>query len=202
MRNWIVLLAIIILYSCAAPRYREIEYGMASWYGSEFHGRPTASGEIYNMNDMTAAHNSLPLGSRVMVTNLENGKSIEVTINDRGPFVPGRIIDLSYASAKVLDLDGKGIGTVKIEPIDIKSTKNIVNLYTIQVGSFIKKGNAENLKNELDNRYNNVHISEFDMSGEIFYRVRVGSYDSSKKAYKIAEKIAQDGYNVLIISNP
>ena len=115
MRNWIVLLAIIILYSCAAPRYREIEYGMASWYGSEFHGRPTASGEIYNMNDMTAAHNSLPLGSRVMVTNLENGKSIEVTINDRGPFVEGRIIDLSYGAAKRLDFIKEGTTDVKID---------------------------------------------------------------------------------------
>jgi rare lipoprotein A len=191
-----------MLYSCAGPRYREIEYGIASWYGSKFHGRPTASGEIYDMYDMTAAHNSLPLGSRVMVTNLENGRSVEVTINDRGPFVPGRIIDLSYAAAKALDMDSKGLAMVKIEPINIKRIKRVKNSYAIQIGSFIKRGNAERLKSELEESYEDVYISEFNMDGDIFYRVRVGNYNSMKKAYKMAEKLSYDGYTVLIISNP
>ncbi len=196
------LLIIIGLLSCAAPRYREVEYGIASWYGAEFHGRRTASGEIYNMYDMTAAHNTLPLGSRVMVTNLENGRSVEVTINDRGPFVPGRIIDLSYAAARALGMDKKGLAMVKIEPLDLPKGKEGIRYYTIQVGAFVKKENAKRLKEELEDKYKDVYISEFNLDDEVFYRVRIGRYDSMDRAYKMAERLSEDGYTVLIMSNP
>jgi rare lipoprotein A len=100
-----------------APRGRFIETGMASWYGEPYHGRPTSSGEIYDMNQLTAAHNRLPLGTVVKVTNLKNKKMVVVTINDRGPFKRGRILDLSYAAAQVIGLVGPGSAKVRIEVV-------------------------------------------------------------------------------------
>ena len=94
---------------------REVQYGMASWYGGEFHGRPTSSGEVYDMFQLTCAHNSLPLGTMVMVTNQENGRTVELRVNDRGPFLKDRIIDLSYAAARILGVWGKGTAFVKVE---------------------------------------------------------------------------------------
>src|SRR5437762_3762354 len=85
------------------------ETGLASWYGYPHHGRRTASGEIYDMNELTAAHRTLPLGTRLLVTNLANGRSVEVRVNDRGPFVKGRILDLSYAAARTLGAEGTGV---------------------------------------------------------------------------------------------
>jgi rare lipoprotein A len=100
------------------PEYRQptvVETGLASWYGPRFHGKRTASGEVFNQNDFTAAHRTLPWGSKVKVTNIANGKSVEVRINDRGPFGKGRIIDVSRAAARVLGIVGSGITTVRIE---------------------------------------------------------------------------------------
>jgi rare lipoprotein A len=92
-----------------------IQEGVASWYGPGFHGKATTSGEVYDQHDMTAAHQSLPLGTRVMVTNLQNGRSVEVRINDRGPFAKSRVIDLSYAAASTLDMIAGGTAPVRIE---------------------------------------------------------------------------------------
>jgi rare lipoprotein A len=96
----------------------KVHFGAASWYGPGFHGKLTASGEVFDENQFTAAHKTLPLGSRVRVTNLENGNAVEVAINDRGPFVDGRIIDLSKAAAKTLGIINDGIARVKLELID------------------------------------------------------------------------------------
>jgi rare lipoprotein A len=93
------------------------QVGTASWYGTSFHGRPTASGEPYNMFDLTAAHPTLPLGTHVRVTNLRNGRVVVVRINDRGPAVPGRIIDLSYSAARVLDLKAWGLQRVRLDVV-------------------------------------------------------------------------------------
>jgi rare lipoprotein A len=93
------------------------QIGTASWYGTSFHGRPTASGEPYNMFDLTAAHPSLPLGTHVRVTNLRNGRAVVVRINDRGPAVPGRIIDLSYSAARMLDLKAWGLQRVRLDVV-------------------------------------------------------------------------------------
>jgi rare lipoprotein A len=99
----------------AVPSHgRHVETGEASWYGKKFHGRTTASGVRYDMHNMTAAHPTLPFGARVTVTNLENGRTVEVTINDRGPFVKGRIIDLSYAAAKKLGMVDRGVARVRV----------------------------------------------------------------------------------------
>lgn len=94
------------------------QIGTASWYGSYFQGKPTASGEPYNMYDLTAAHLTLPLGTRVRVTNLRNGRSVVVRINDRGPVVPGRIIDLSYSAARVLKVKARGLQRVRLDIVD------------------------------------------------------------------------------------
>ncbi|NIO03694.1 MAG: septal ring lytic transglycosylase RlpA family protein [Proteobacteria bacterium] len=98
-------------------RDREIE-GIASWYGEDFHGKKTASGETYNMYDLTAAHRTLALGSKIKVTNLDNGKAVVVRINDRGPFAKGRIIDLSFEAARRLDMISKGTAKVKLTVLD------------------------------------------------------------------------------------
>ena len=108
----------LVLWGCAyAPTYtgRPYQEGFASYYGKKFHGKKTASGEIFNMYDMTAAHRTLPFGTYVRVTNLENGRSVVVRINDRGPFAKGRIIDLSYAAAKRLGIIHKGVAKVRID---------------------------------------------------------------------------------------
>ena len=124
-----------------ASEGRVSQTGIASWYGPGFHGKATASGAIYDQNDLTAAHQTLPLGTRVMVTNLETGSSAEVTINDRGPFAKGRIIDLSYGAGKALGMIGPGTIPVRVEvlgaPSNIQSIRTSLD-YTLQVGSFSK----------------------------------------------------------------
>lgn len=129
-RDWLKDAAILLAFGLSAlsggcattPRYTtadDARFGLASYYGSDFHGKPTASGEIFDMYDLTAAHNTLPLGTRVRVTNMRNGKEVVVRINDRGPFVEGRIIDLSYGAADELDMIGPGIIPVRIEIIEL-----------------------------------------------------------------------------------
>ena len=102
-----------------AARTRPYQIGTASWYGSYFQGRATASGEPYDMYDLTAAHPTLPLGSWVRVTNLRNRKSVIVRVNDRGPVVPGRIMDLSYGAAQVLDFRAKGVEKVRLDVVQV-----------------------------------------------------------------------------------
>lgn len=105
-----------------AARTKAYQIGTASWYGSYFQGKATASGEPYDMYDLTAAHPSLPLGSWVRVTNLRNGRAVVVRINDRGPIVPGRIIDLSYNTARVLRFDSKGLQRVRLDVVKNQKT--------------------------------------------------------------------------------
>src|SRR3989442_6040473 len=114
---------VVCLAGCALHRGRPptppvvdgVQVGVASWYGPGFHGNRTANGEIYDQYELTAAHPSLPLGTRVMVTNLESGRAVQVRVNDRGPFVDGRAIDLSYAAARTIVMVGPGTVRVRIE---------------------------------------------------------------------------------------
>lgn len=101
--------------SRAKSHHQPYQVGTASWYGEYFEGRPTASGEPYNMHDLTAAHPTLPLGTWVRVTNMRNGRIVYVRINDRGPIIPGRIIDLSYGAARVLDFEQRGLQRVRLD---------------------------------------------------------------------------------------
>ena len=104
---------------------RSFEVGPASWYGEEFDGQTTASGEVFDMYDLTCAHPRLPFGTRLLVTNLKNSRSVEVRVNDRGPMVPGRIVDLSYEAAEELGFQGRGMARVRLEvvkPVVLPST--------------------------------------------------------------------------------
>lgn len=181
-----------------------VQYGVASWYGKKFHGNPTASGEIYDMYQLTAAHKTLPLGTYAMVTNLENNRSVEVKINDRGPFVKGRIIDLSYAAARNIDMVEKGTARVKV--VVLKRRSLIVRQegegfgrgFTVQVGSFSDKGNAVELTKALGRKMGGVYISVFETPETRYYRVRVGHFNTRERAYRMAAQLADMGYSVMI----
>ncbi len=181
-----------------------VQYGVASWYGKKFHGNPTASGEIYDMYQLTAAHKTLPLGTYVMVTNLENNRSVEVKINDRGPFVRGRIIDLSYAAASSIDIVERGTSRVRVVVLKRKTLtvkgeiKGFGRGFTVQVGSFTDKANAAKMTRTLPKELHNVHISVFETPENRYYRVRVGHFPTRKMAYGTATKLANMGYSVLI----
>lgn len=177
---------------------REVQYGIASWYGGEFHGRPTSSGEIYDMYQLTCAHNTLPLGTTVMVTNLENGKSVELKVNDRGPFVKERIIDLSYAAAQILGIYEKGTALVKVEVIGPIIEQ--IQRFTIQVGSFIDEIKAQRLADQLKKDFENVYITTLETLTQKYHRVRIGQFESREEALSLAEKISQMGLKVLITS--
>jgi len=177
---------------------RGVQYGVASWYGSDFHGRPTSSGEIYDMYQLTCAHNNLPLGSTVMVTNLENGRSLELKVNDRGPFVKERIIDLSYAAAQILGMWEKGTAFVKVEVIGPFIEQ--VQRFTLQVGSFADELNAQKLAEQLRKNFENVYVTTVETLTQKYHRVRVGQFETEESALSMAEKISQMGFKVLVTS--
>lgn len=173
--------------------------GLASWYGPDFHGKLTSNKEIYDMNDMTAAHQTLPFGTQVMVTNLENGRAATVRINDRGPFVGRRIIDLSYAAARVLGMVGPGTARVRLDILRDASPPPGGGRWSIQAGSFISKDNASHLVRELEQRgYKGAKISAYETSAQVYYRVRVGAPDEGS-ARAIARRLNADGYVVLVL---
>jgi rare lipoprotein A len=171
------------------------EEGIASWYGHPFHGRPTASGETYDMHDLTAAHRTLPFGTRVRVHDLDNGRDVDVRINDRGPFVSGRIIDLSNAAAKSMQMMGPGTAHVRLEILDLPAPGSpgaVPGIFAVQVGSFRDPSNAARLKALLEqNNFGPVAIQTFDRGDAIFYRVRVGSESSQDAAEALAERLRQ-----------
>ncbi len=182
--------------------------GRASWYGRDFHGKKTANGEIYNMYAVTAAHKTLPFGTYVSVRNLENNRKIEVRINDRGPFVRGRIIDLSYTAAKKLGIVGPGTADVEIIALGTPNRSDISkntgqsytpsNYYqgnfTIQIGAFSEWTNAERLRKKLARSYENVHITAYFDGNNTFYRVRAGRYSNLEQADRNEEFMIQNGY--------
>jgi len=177
---------------------RGIQYGIASWYGGEFHGRPTSSGEIYDMYELTCAHNTLPLGTTVMVTNLENGRSLELKVNDRGPFVKDRIIDLSYAAAKILGMWEQGTALVKVEVIGPIIEQ--IQRFTLQVGSFVDENNAQKLAEQLRKSFENVYVTTVETLTQKYHRVRIGQFETRESALSIAEKLSQMGFRVLVTS--
>jgi rare lipoprotein A len=177
---------------------RGVQYGIASWYGGEFHGRPTSSGEVYNMFQLTCAHNTLALGTTVIVTNLENGRSLELKVNDRGPFVKDRIIDLSNAAAKILGVYEKGTAFVKVETIGPWIEE--VPRFTLQVGSFTDEIRAQTLAEELQKSFGNVHVATVETQTEKYHRVRIGPFETKEAALPLAEKLTQMGFHVLVTS--
>jgi rare lipoprotein A len=186
-----------------------VQRGIASWYGTKFHGRPTSSGEVYNMHAMTAAHKTLPIPVYVHVKNLDNGRSLVVRVNDRGPFVAGRIIDLSYAAAKKLGVDGPGTANVEISTVGpgqalptsvvrtIPLSKDLqpeIPLF-IQMGSFSSHVNASNLvKNLLDANESTAQISRLQTNSGLYYRVRVGPLYDIDEANAIVRRLKNKGF--------
>jgi rare lipoprotein A len=164
-----------------------VEEGVASWYGIPFDGRRTSSGEIYHMRAFTAAHRTLPLGTVVRVTNLVNRKQIEVRINDRGPFVANRIIDLSRAAAEAIDMVGTGTAQVRLEVLSGATPQ--AGLFGVQVGAFQVQQNAERLKEQLEARYSPVSIVPPASPNGQFYRVRVGRLTSELAARHLADQL-------------
>jgi rare lipoprotein A len=175
-----------------------VQYGIASWYGKDFHGKPTSSGEIYDMYQLTCAHNTFPLGTMVMVTNMENGKAVELKVNDRGPFVKDRIIDLSYAAAQIIGMYEKGTAYVKVEIIGPLIEQ--IQQFTLQVGSFVDEANARRLADQLRGSFENVYVTTVETLTQKYHRVRVGQFDSKESALSMAEQLSQMGFQVLVTS--
>ncbi|MDY7034975.1 MAG: septal ring lytic transglycosylase RlpA family protein [Thermodesulfobacteriota bacterium] len=192
-----------------------VQFGKASWYGSKFHGRPTASGEIYNMHKKSAAHKTLPLGTPVKILNLSNNKHTIVRVNDRGPFTKGRIIDLSYAAAKEVGLIGPGVVDVKIVALGreierLKSEKESKTLleskdlqkgiFTIQVGAFQNRANAFELADRLRVIFDYVNVALYvNEDRNTFYRVHVSKSQTLTQAGAIEKKLEKMGFKEAFI---
>jgi rare lipoprotein A len=219
--------------------YNYSEVGIASWYGSDFHNKKTANGEKYDMNTLTAAHRTLPLPSIVRVTNLENGRSLVLRVNDRGPYAKNRIIDISKRGAQLLGYQTQGTAKVrvdllaeeskalkaamlgeKVEDIKIPTNKNqqipavansktlvlydasktdkitnsrgADNHYFVQAGSFSQKNSAIGLKNKLS-QFGNANIAQANVSGNNFYRVRIGPFSFKEEAEVALAKVVNFG---------
>jgi rare lipoprotein A len=180
------------------PSARYTEEGNASWYGIPFHGRHASNGEIYDMHKLTAAHRTLPFETMVRVTNLTNGKSTVVRITDRGPFVENRIIDLSMAAAREIESIGPGVVPVHLEilsPIDPAS-----GFFTVQVGAFRDRSNAERLRQRLSAAYSPIFIQPYDSPEGLFYRVRIGKVPGEDAAHHFGDKLRnREGFTPLVV---
>lgn len=165
-----------------------VETGRASWYGAPYHNRHSSNGEVYDMNAMTAAHRTLPLGSIVRVTNLKTGHSAVVRITDRGPFIQGRILDLSLAAAKKVDVWGPGVATVRMEILQTPTPLDSGGRWAVQIGAFGEEDAARDLADHLTRRYHTAKVLSFNSpAGDWWVRVRVQNDDRKR-----AEDLARD----------
>ena len=172
------------------------ESGIASWYGPTFYGKKTASGAIFRKNALTAAHRTLPLGTRVRVKNLENGRSVDVVINDRGPFVRGRVIDLSWKAANTIGMLGRGTAPVRLTVLNGRSGpspgENLAEgNFEVQVGSFTSYHEAMSYLQKI-HRYPDAHVVKSTYPGGTIYRVRVGKFQSVSRARDYARTLRSD----------
>ncbi len=175
-----------------------VEEGNASWYGQPFHGRRASNGEIYDMYKLTAAHRTLPFETMVRVTNLTNGKSATVRITDRGPFVENRIIDLSLAAARELEMVAAGVTSVRIEILSGGDPTS--GFFTVQVGAFRDRGNAERLRDRLNAAYAPIFIQPYDSPDGTYYRVRVGKVSGEDAARQFGDSLRQkEGFTPFVI---
>jgi rare lipoprotein A len=175
------------------------ETGMASWYGAPYHNRRGSNGEIYDMNAMTAAHLTLPLGSIVRITNLKTEHSAVVRITDRGPFVPGRIVDLSLAAAKALDVYLPGTAKVRLEVLEAPAPLDAGGRWAVQIGSFAKESAAAALAEHLKKRYQTAKVLKFvSPAGGWWVRVRVLDDDRQRADSVIRETETEEGAVFLV----
>jgi rare lipoprotein A len=187
----------IVIPADAKPLFSET--GKASWYGAPYHNRRGSNGEIYNMHAMTAAHRTLPLGSIVRVTNLKTNHAALVRITDRGPFVEGRILDLSYAAAKKLDIWQPGVASVKIEVMQTPVATAGGGRWAVQIGSFEKQRDASELADHLARRYRTAKVIKFvSPVGDWWVRVRVLNDDRKRAEDLVQETETSEGSVYLV----
>jgi len=181
----------------AVPLFRET--GTASWYGPPYHNRQSSNGEIYDMNAMTAAHRTLPLNSVVRVTNLRTGASALVRITDRGPFVEGRVIDLSLAAAKAIDVWRPGTAAVQLEVMDTPAPLESGGRWCVQIGAFHERRTAEDLRERLSRRFQTAKVLDFSSPvGDWWVRVRVLN-DERARAEEITRATHPDEGSVFLV---
>jgi rare lipoprotein A len=181
--------------AASAPARSELE-GLASYYAEPYHGRKTASGEVFDTyRHMTAAHRTLPFNTLVRVKNKDNGKEVEVRINDRGPFVDGRIIDLSLLAAREIDMVRAGIAPVTLEVLGLAASTAI---YAVQVGAFANRQSAEELKRRLEGKYGPVSLQTVS-GGQTMYRVQVGREPDIDAARKLAAQLRREDLNPFVV---
>jgi rare lipoprotein A len=207
------IVAVCLAVACASNRPASIpppatgsdtagwtEEGIASWYGGDdgFEGKPTASGEVYDSSLLTAAHRELPLGTVVEVWSLQNGQSVRVRINDRGPFIPGRIIDLSRAAAGKLGLIGPGTGRVRVtllEPGPAVPMVSVSGLWSVQIGSFADASNAQRQADRARSTGRTVSLEPYNG----LTRVRVGAYSSRGEARDVLAALEGQGFEGIVV---
>ncbi len=174
------------------------EEGIASWYGVPYNGRPAADGEIYDMETLVAAHRLMPFNTWLKVTNLSNGKCVNVRIIDRGPFVEGRLIDLSKAAARQIDLLGPGTARVRLEVIGVPANIPANDFYAVQVGAFSVYANAESARQKYAGRFGNAQIALKQGSAPL-WRVLVGKESSIQDARQLAIDLGAEDKNVFVV---
>ena len=193
---WLAAAALVLLAGCHSAERGRVrigwtERGQASWYGNPFHGQRTASGERYDMYMMTAAHRELPLNTIVEVRNLDNDRRVQVRVNDRGPFVKGRILDLSYAAARELDMVRMGTAEIELRVIEMGDPLLAPgDVLTVQVAAFQDRSRADDLVARLTPDFPEAHIEE----AAPWYRVRVGAYTDSASAEDVRERLRRRGF--------
>ena len=175
---------------------REIQSGTASWYGPNFHGKLTANGETFNMNDLTAAHRTLPFNTIVQVENLTNGRSVVVRINDRGPYVGDRVIDLSRRAAQEIDMENSGTASVRIyllqegdRPVTAQNASSR-ETFTVQLASFSNETEAR----AFSERVNGARVERVTIAGETVYRVYYGRFDQADDAREAQVRLEAQGF--------
>jgi rare lipoprotein A len=175
------------------------ETGRASWYGPPYHNRRGSNGEVYNMHAMTAAHRTLPLGSIVRVTNLKTGHTALVRITDRGPFISGRVLDLSLAAARKLDIYQPGVAEVKVEVMQTPAPLDSGGRWAVQIGGFPDEEEATKLADHLEHRYRTAKVKRFKSpAGEWWVRVRVLEDDRQRAQQLVAETTTTEGAVFLV----
>jgi rare lipoprotein A len=182
------------------PQATSVE-GVASWYGPGFHGHRTSSGAVYDQEDLTAASTLFPLGTHLLVTNLANRRAVEVIVNDHGPYVKGRQIDLSHKAASVLGVIGPGTARVRMDVLATPAGGPAIGeRFFVQVGSFADSANALRMRQRLAAAYPDVQIETAEAGANTYYRVRMGAFMNRDEAESRAARVASIGYSAVIIT--
>lgn len=198
-----VSLAFLLFSGCASERYARpsqgtTQRGMASWYGADFHGKPTASGEIYDMHQLSAAHKELPLHTVIDVKNLDNGRTLRVQVNDRGPYIRGRILDLSYGAARKLGMVEVGLARVEIRVVKVgagRAGPSRLTRFTVQLGAFREIENAREMHAKVTSSFPEVEIQNQDE----WHRVRIGLFTSRSEASDLVRELKRQGFDGAVV---